>query len=94
MDEGSFIWLGGKIIILKSINESYQLSWTYMGELLYADVARENAELISKLLYSMKPENINNKTLGVSSTDLINILGSELFVQLRGKGLCKLLSKY
>ena len=92
-DEGSFIWLGGKIIILKSANESCQLSWTYMGELLYADVAKNKAESISKLLYSMKPENYKNKILRVNTTELINILGSELFIQLRGKGLCKLLSK-
>ena len=55
------------------------------------------AEIAKKLNIKLKTDilgaQVNNKTLGVSSTDLINILGSELFFQLRGKGLCKILSK-
>lgn len=95
-EKGFFIWIGGKVIILKSANESCQLSWTYMGELLYADVTKNKAETIAKLLYSMKPENCSkneNDSLGMSTNELIDILGKEIFVQLRGKGLCKLLSK-
>jgi len=93
-DDGLFVWLGGKVIILRSSNGTCQISWSYMDELLYADVVRVNIEKVASLLNSIRPENAEeDKSFGVKTNELIEVLGKGLFVQLRGKGLCKLLMK-
>lgn len=81
---GSYVWLGGKPAVLES-SDGKQLCWTYMGELVYADVKADKAQSCAEILYAARP--------GIAVSDgetMIQVLGRKLFKELRGKGLCRL----
>lgn len=94
-EKDKFIWLGGDVVVLESMDDGHrtsrgsdgdkrelQLCWSYMGELLYADVGidRVRAESVCDFLKSISAS---------CGTNVLQTLGKNLFLQLRGKGLCK-----
>ena len=85
-----FVWLGGRPLILKSSNGA-QLCWTYMGELLYADLPAKNAENVRTLLADIAAPNFTRETsASFTARNLLPVLGHPLFKTLRGKGLCQI----
>lgn len=85
-----FVWLGGRPLILKSSNGA-QLCWTYMGELLYADLPAKNAENVRTLLADIAAPNFTRETSArFTARNLLPVLGHPLFKTLRGKGLCQI----
>lgn len=80
----SFVWLGGKPAVLAS-GSGAQLCWTYMGELMYADVPGALAEDAAELLWSLRPEARAEKADGALSSEM-----SAVLQQARGAGLCRI----
>ena len=72
-----FVWLGGKILILKT-----EICWTFMGEMFYFP-RPENSQKIAEFLDSIKPEKSS-----AQFSEVYNILGKKLFLKLRPSGLC------
>lgn len=90
-DGKKIVWLGGKMFVLKS-SGGCQLCWSYMGELLYADVSKESAKTTADFINSLAAENYYaGKKEDFSSENVISRIGKKLFVELRGKGLCALM---
>lgn len=87
------VWLGGVPILLKSGGQNQiQLAWTYMGELLYADVQKEKGQQIVDLLKSISVINYEcSDKEKFNSYKIFNFLGKKLFKEFRGKGLCVLM---
>lgn len=91
--EGSkkMVWLGGKMLVLKGQGGS-QLCWSYMGELLYADVDKNNANKIAEFVNELSAENyIDDGEEKFIVEKILTVLGKKLFHELRGKGLCALI---
>lgn len=86
------VWLGGIPLILKSSDKNImQLCWSYMGELLYADVEKQKTESVVKLLESISAKNYDSSDKEQFSAEKIySVLGKKLYSELRGKGLCSL----
>lgn len=85
------VWLGGVPLLLKSQN-GMQLCWSYMGELLYADIEKNKGNEIAGVLKKISAANFD----GGNSEDfmaekVLSVLGKKLYLELRGKGLCVLL---
>ena len=72
-----FVWLGGKILILKT-----EICWTFMGEMFYFP-RPENSQKIAEFLDSIKPEKSS-----AQFSEVYSILGKKLFLKLRPSGLC------
>lgn len=89
----SYVWIGGKAIVLPSSKFSTgQICWTYMGNLLYADVSEPKANEITNYLNSIAATKyIDSDKKLFSKNEALQILGQTLFFQLRGKGLCALI---
>ena len=85
LPQSKFMWIGGKIILLPS-KTAPQLCWSYMGDILYADVSQQNAQAICSLLNQMSPQNSGAQEY----QQICKILPAKLFLQLRGKGLCRI----
>lgn len=86
-----FVWLAGEPIVLKS-NGGAQLSWSYMGELLYADVEQKKAREVSEYLKSIfvsKFDCCEDKS-AFDGKRVVDVIGKKLFMELRGKGLCRI----
>ena len=88
--EKKYVWIGGKPVLLKS-SGGIQLCWSYMGELLYADVQKEKSCEIIKLLEKIEAENFDSENVSFTGKELNSVLGEKLFKSLRGKGLCALI---
>lgn len=86
-----FVWLAGEPIVLKS-NGGAQLSWSYMGELLYADVEQKKAREVSEYLKSISVSKFDccEDKSAFDGKRVVDAIGKKLFVELRGKGLCKI----
>ena len=85
------VWIGGIPLLLKSGNGA-QLCWSYMGELLYADVDRQKGEQIVGLLNDISAKNYDSGNKECFKADrLVTVLGKKLYRELRGKGLCAVL---
>ena len=85
--EERFVWLGGKVFVLKAAN-GVQLCWSYMGELLYADADKKNAQQIADLFNNSRDKDFSK---GLMGTTIVKVSGTKLFKDLRGKGLCALI---
>lgn len=84
-----FVWIGGEVIVLKSINKLMeQLCWSYMGELLYADVEKKSSIYKAEFINKISAENYDINDIEFSAEEIFKILGKDLFLLLRGKGLC------
>ena len=83
------VWLGGKILLLKS-GKYFQFCWSYMGELLYADYREGNAEKVCDFINSISAENYSEEDSKFFCKSILSALGKKLFLELRGKGLCLL----
>ena len=84
-----YYWLGGKPFVLSAAGgKAFQLCWSYMGELLYADfpggTKREEAQLTADFLWSLNPKNYQ-KECGCK----IPAVFGKIFRQIRGRGLAK-----
>lgn len=84
-----YYWLGGKPFVLSAAGgKAFQLCWSYMGELLYADfpggTKREEAQLTADFLWSLNPKN-HQKECGCK----IPAVFGKIFRQIRGRGLAK-----
>ena len=84
------IWIGGKMFVLKSTSGS-QLCWSYMGELLYADVDNKASGQICDFINSISAEKFNSTDDSFTAAAIISVTGKKLFRELRGKGLCALM---
>lgn len=90
-DTKKFVWLGGKIFVLKSQGGS-QLCWSYMGDLLYADVSKEIGKSVAEFINSIAAENYYGGDRNLFTAKMIILkIGKKLFTELRGKGLCALI---
>ncbi len=86
-----YVWLGGRPIVLESGKNNYQLTWSYMGELLYADFPqdihnRKDAQEEADLLWQYRPEVYDQSHDAAPQKKLL----PALFRQLRGQGLCRI----
>ncbi len=87
-DNQKFVWLGGIPLILKS-SSGVQLCWSYMGELLYADTKKSEAQKIRELLIRISVHNFTRESASsFTAQSILPVLGQNLFRTLRGKGLC------
>lgn len=86
-----FVWLAGEPIVLKS-NGGAQLSWSYMGELLYADVEQKKAREVSEYLKGISVSKFDfcEDKSAFDGKRVVDVIGKKLFMELRGKGLCKI----
>lgn len=84
------VWIGGKVILLKSENQ-YQLCYSYMGELIYANVEKSVAQKICDFINSISAMNFSNTNENFITENIIQKIGKNLFLQLRGQGLCALI---
>lgn len=84
------VWIGGKMMTLKSGNQS-QLCWSYMGELLYADISKAKAQETCDFINSISAMNYEKKSEKFITESIIQKIGKELFLELRGQGLCALI---
>lgn len=92
MNGGRFVWLGGRPVVLDSAGGRSRLCWSYMGDLLYADVEKSAARKIADMLCSGRPEAaVQSAGTGIECAELAGALGRKLFTELRGRGLCRLL---
>ena len=88
---GRYVWLGGKVFVLTG-SRGAQLCWSYMGDLLYADTDRTSARAAADTLNKALPGAAEHtEGFGTDGSVLSGLLGRKLFVELRGKGLCRLL---
>lgn len=87
-DNQKFVWLGGIPLILKS-SSGVQLCWSYMGELLYSDTKKSEAQKIRELLIRISVHNFTRESASsFTAQSILPVLGQNLFRTLRGKGLC------
>lgn len=87
-DNQKFVWLGGIPLILNS-SSGVQLCWSYMGELLYADTKKSEAQKIRELLIRISVHNFTRESASsFTAQSILPVLGQNLFRTLRGKGLC------
>lgn len=90
-DSGKFVWIGGKVFTLKAPGGK-QLCWSYMGELIYADVNKDSADSVCKYINSISAENFFTEEPDCFTAQrIIDSIGKKLFFELRGKGLCSLI---
>lgn len=93
--KSKYVWLGGVPLILDSSSGQVQLCWNYMGELLYADCKKIDAKKIVDVLNSINVRNydatIESEKEKFYAQNILEVLGKKIFLELRGKGLCKLL---
>ena len=88
-----FVWLGGLPLLLDSSDKSkMQICWSYMGELLYADIERPKAHEVVNILETISAKNYDSFDKDKFSAERIySVLGKKLYKELRGKGLCSLI---
>ncbi len=84
------VWIGGKVISLKA-GETCQLCWSYMGELIYADVPKQKAKELCSFVNSLDAGFYNKTEERFSSLVIKETLGEKLFLEMRGRGLCALI---
>lgn len=87
------VWLGGVPLLLDcSDRNQMQLCWSYMGELLYADIEKPKAPEVVNILETISAKNYDSFDKDKFSAEKIySILGKRLYKELRGKGLCSLI---
>lgn len=88
-----FVWLGGVPLLLDSSDKSkMQICWSYMGELLYADIEKPKAHEVVNILETISAKNYDSFDKDKFSAERIySVLGKKLYKELRGKGLCSLI---
>ena len=88
-----FVWLGGVPLLLDSSDKSkMQICWSYMGELLYADIEKSKAHEVVNILETISAKNYDSFDKDKFSAERIYfVLGKKLYKELRGKGLCSLI---
>ena len=88
-----FVWLGGLPLLLDSSDKSkMQICWSYMGELLYADIEKPKAHEVVNILETISAKNYDSFDKDKFSAERIySVLGKKLYKELRGKGLCSLI---
>lgn len=88
-----FVWLGGVPLLLDSSDKSkMQICWSYMGELLYADIEKSKAHEVGNILETISAKNYDSFDKDKFSAERIySVLGKKLYKELRGKGLCSLI---
>ena len=87
------VWLGGVPLLLDSSDKSkMQICWSYMGELLYADIEKPKAHEVANVLETISAKNYDSFDKDKFSAERIySVLGKKLYKELRGKGLCSLI---
>ena len=87
------VWLGGVPLLLDSSDKSkMQICWSYMGELLYADIEKPKAHEVVNILETISAKNYDSFDKDKFSAERIySVLGKKLYKELRGKGLCSLI---
>lgn len=87
------VWLGGVPLLLDSSDKSkMQICWSYMGELLYADIEKSKAHEVVNILETISAKNYDSFDKDNFSAERIySVLGKKLYKELRGKGLCSLI---
>ncbi len=85
-----FVWLGGAPLVLACSGGGTQLCWSYMGELLYADVPKKVAQKVCTALLEISAARYSAERTEFCAERLMPVLGEKLFFELRGKGLCAL----
>ena len=87
------VWLGGVPLLLDSSDKSkMQICWSYMGELLYADIEKSKAHEVANILETISAKNYDSFDKDKFSAERIySVLGKKLYKELRGKGLCSLI---
>lgn len=87
------VWLGGLPLLLDSSDKSkMQICWSYMGELLYADIEKPKAHEVVNILETISAKNYDSFDKDKFSAERIySVLGKKLYKELRGKGLCSLI---
>lgn len=87
------VWLGGVPLLLDSSDKSkMQICWSYMGELLYADIEKSKAHEVVNILETISAKNYDSFDKDKFSAERIySVLGKKLYKELRGKGLCSLI---
>lgn len=87
-----FVWLGGNPIVV-SEKKTFCICWTYMGELLSAEIdgGAESARKKAEFLHALSAENFSENVELFCAETIFSALGEKLFFFLRGKGLCALL---
>lgn len=88
-----FVWLGGLPLLLDSSDKSkMQICWSYMGELLYADIEKSKVHEVVNILETISAKNYDSFDKDKFSAERIySVLGKKLYKELRGKGLCSLI---
>ena len=88
-----FVWLGGVPLLLDSSDKSkMQICWSYMGELLYADIEKSKVHEVANVLETISAKNYDSFDKDKFSAERIySVLGKKLYKELRGKGLCSLI---
>ena len=88
-----FVWLGGLPLLLDSSDKSkMQICWSYMGELLYADIEKPKAHEVVNILETISAKNYDSFDKDKFSAERIySVMGKKLYKELRGKGLCSLI---
>ncbi len=84
-----FVWLGGKAILLDS-KKAKQLCWSYMGEVLYADLEKNAADAVKDLLEKISVQNYSSTDSLFTAKEILKVLDEKTFTHLRGNGLCRL----
>lgn len=87
------VWLGGVPLLLDSSDKSkMQICWSYMGELLYADIEKSKVHEVVNILETISAKNYDSFDKDKFSAERIySVLGKKLYKELRGKGLCSLI---
>lgn len=87
------VWLGGVPLLLDSSDKSkMQICWSYMGELLYADIEKSKVHEVANVLETISAKNFDSFDKDKFSAERIySVLGKKLYKELRGKGLCSLI---
>ena len=87
------VWLGGVPLLLDSSDKSkMQICWSYMGELLYADIEKSKVHEVANILETISAKNYDSFDKDKFSAERIySVLGKKLYKELRGKGLCSLI---
>lgn len=87
------VWLGGVPLLLDSSDKSkMQICWSYMGELLYADIEKSKIHEVANVLETISAKNYDSFDKDKFSAERIySVLGKKLYKELRGKGLCSLI---
>lgn len=85
-EKEKFVWIGGKVVSLSG----GQICWTYMGEMIYADIDIKKEKHIVQSLNNINAELFDPDSSAFDGKSIIDSIGKKLFYELRGKGLCKL----